>query len=178
MPAQLAAPARKAGGFVLSWLFILLGAGSRGSRASKGLCYPPLSRQDLRQAAAASVIPPASGNARAPACGQKPTPAELWLPTGLAPQRWPAWGWGGCPSVLRLPGSLPAQRRRLAPCAGWGQVCPPLSAPPNNTSPLQLKPEALCSLGRFGDGFCVPLERDWVWKSGSAVEGAGKRTFF
>lgn len=28
VPAQLVAPARKAGGFVLSWLFILLEAGS------------------------------------------------------------------------------------------------------------------------------------------------------
>lgn len=131
------------------------------------LCYPP---PPSRSFAGQRRVPPASGNARTLAHGQKATSAELWLPAGLAWQQWPAWGWGGRPSLLLLRGSVPAQRWRLAPCAGWGPACLSLSVPLNKTSPLQSKPKAFCSLGRPGDRSCLPLERDWVCSGGCQEE--------
>lgn len=79
MPAWLAAPARKAGGFVLSWLFILL---EQLSQQSALLPTPVPSEASL---GSCHVRHPASfGHAPTPARGQKPTLAERWLPTTLA----------------------------------------------------------------------------------------------
>lgn len=109
------------------------GTGQEGQRLwAKLSVYPTPSRKPLQpggQSILLSTPVPAGSSpgsrcvrhpagfrhARTPARGQKPTPAELWLPTELAQQWWPAWGWGGRPSLLPLPGWVPAQQWRSAP---------------------------------------------------------------
>jgi len=138
------------------------------------LCHPALSQRELCRAAATSITHQLRAML-APRRVGKSQPrlrfgSRLGQP-GTAGRR--GAGEGVRPSCCS--GAVPAQQRRSTPCMGWGLVHPPLSAPLNKTS---LLPKAFCSLGRSRDRSCLPLERDRVWKLGSAAEGAGKRTFF